>query len=433
MINLPNNQEAEKFIISALIQYQDRQEEILDSLQPEDFYNLKNRAIYKAIQDLYRSKEIIDLATISDKVDIEIPSIGTYLSTIAETAHTSECQTQIRMLLEHSALREAIMLCSKSQEILQKCNGNAVDVIDELQGKFLRLGVKGTRKEFYTMKELMHESMSRYAENQKGTGKGIRTGFFLLDQATGGLKGSKFIVLAGRPGQGKTTIAMNMLNHIAENGITCGFFSLEMDREEINDRQISQRSGVNSVRLNKECGMNQEDWVRVTQAANEISEWPIIIDDEGGLTVSEIKRRSRIMVKQGAQIIFIDQLSKISGRGKDRFEKAANIVNELSLLPKELRIPIVLLAQINRESDRNKGKTIERWTHKPAIWMLKDTGTLEEDADIIMLIYRPFEYTKDEEDRNFANLEIAKHRGGPCVDIPLLWDGKRFKFTDREK
>lgn len=432
MINLPHNQEAERFVLSALLQYQDKQSEILDCLTAEDFHSQKNRVIFQAIHDLHRDKEIIDLVTVSDKTDIQIPNVGTYLSEIADVAYTSECQPQIRILLEHSALRESLVLCHKAQEELQGCNGNVVDVIDDLQSRFLRLGVRGTKHEFYNMIQLMDESLQRYKENMEGHSKGIRTGFFLLDQATGGLRGSKFIVLAGRPGQGKTTMALNMMNYMASNDVPVAFFSLEMDRDEINDRQVSQVSGINSTRLSKECGLNQVDWVKATEAMGKISQWPMLIDDDGGLTVAEIKRRSRLMVKQGARIIFIDQLSKIQGKGRDRFERVANAVNELSLLPKELRIPVVLLAQINRESDRNKGKAIERWTHKPSVWMLKDTGALEEDADIILLIYRPFEYTKEAEDECFGNLEIAKHRGGPCIDVPLQWDGKRFTFKDKE-
>jgi replicative DNA helicase len=430
--NLPYNQEAERYVLSALLQFPDKQGEILDCLQVDDFFSEKHKIIFQAMSDLSHAKEIIDLVTVTDKADIKFPKAGSYLAEITDLAITSECQAQIKILLEHTALRESLLLCRKSMDALSRCNGNAVDVIDNLQTQFLRLGVRGTKQEFFTMRQLMDESYDRYKKNMEGHGKGIKTGYFLLDQATGGLRGSKFIVLAGRPGQGKTTLAMNVLNRISEDGIPAGFFSLEMDREEINDRQVSQVSGVNSVRLTKEHGLNTEDWQRITSAASKISEWPLLIDDDGGLTVSEIKRRSRLMVKQGAQIIFIDQLSKIQGRGKDRWEKAANVVNELSLLPKELRVPVVLLAQINREADKNKGKNIERMTHKPGVWMLKDTGTLEEDADIILIIYRPWEYTRDPQDECFANLEIAKHRGGPCIDVPLFWDGKRFTFKDQD-
>ena len=154
-----------------------------------------------------------------------------------------------------------------------------------------------------------------------------------------------------------------------------------------------------------------------------------MLDDSGGLTVAEIKRRARLMVKNGARIIFIDQLSKIRGRGKDRFEKAANVVNELSTFPKEVRIPIVLLAQINREAERRGGQSVTRWTHKPTVSMLKDTGTLEEDG-YRPVVYRPYVYTKAREDEGFANVEIAKHRGGPTLDIELKWDGRRMAFSN---
>ena len=374
----------------------------------------------------------MDAATVADKLDNKIPNIGLYLSTVMDYAITSEIQSHIQLVLEHSALRQAIQLSVKYQNILAECTSNVVDTLDEMQTQFLQLGVRGQKQQFANMNQLMSESITRYQELQRGKERGVGSGFRILDQATGGFTGSQFIVLAGRPGQGKTTIAMNILNYLGEYDIKCGISSMEMDAAELNDRQISQFTGINATRLRKKGGLGKDDWQRVLQAAARISEWPIIIDDEGGLTVAEIKRRARLMVKDGARLIIIDQLSKIRSKGKDRFEKAANAVNELSQLPKELRTPVILIAQINREAEKNKGKNVERMTNKPAKWMLKDTGTLEEDADIVLLIYRPFEYTKDPADENFANLELAKHRGGPTCDIPLRWDGKRFQFKDED-
>ncbi len=430
MTDLPHNLEAEKTVISAILQYPEIVPELVDMIEPGDFYNPKHRIIFQGVCDLVSRKEPVDLATIADTVDVQFPAVGSYLSEIAEKAPTSQVQNHVRLVLEHSALRQAISLCNKSLSDLYNCNGNASDVIDEIQTKFLQLGVRGTKQQYETMRELMHQTIDRYKSLREGKERGIKTGFFLLDQATGGFRGSQFIVIAGRPGMGKSSLALNMADYCGQCAIPCGIFSLEMDKEEWNDRHITLKTGISTSRLNKDGGADARDWQSIMNAASVIAKYPIMLDDNGGLTVAEIKRRARLMVKNGARIIFIDQLSKIRGRGKDRFEKAANVVNELSTFPKEVRIPIVLLAQINREAEKRGGQGVTRWTHKPTVSMLKDTGTLEEDADIVLLVYRPYVYTKAREDEGFANVEIAKHRGGPTLDIELKWDGRRMAFSN---
>ena len=417
-------------VISAILQYPEIVPELVDMIEPVDFYNPKHGIIFQGVRDLVTRKEPVDLATIADTVDVQFPAVGSYLSEIAEKAPTSQVQNHVRLVLEHSALRQAISLCNKSVSDLYNCNGNASDVIDEIQTKFLQLGVRGTKQQYETMRELMHQTIDRYKSLREGKELGIKTGFFLLDQATGGFRGSQFIVIAGRPGMGKSSLVLNMADYCGQCAIPCGIFSLEMDKEEWNDRNITLKTGISTSRLNKDGGADASDWQSIMNAASVIAEYPIMLDDNGGLTVAEIKRRARLMVKNGARIIFIDQLSKIRGRGKDRFEKAANVVNELSTFPKEVRIPLVLLAQINREAERRGGQDVTRWTHKPTVSMLKDTGTLEEDADIVLLVYRPYVYTKAREDEGFANVEIAKHRGGPTLDIELKWDGRRMAFSN---
>jgi len=429
-INMPRNLEAEKIVISTMLLFPEVAPEIIDSVSPEDFFDLRHQFIMKAIGEVVRRKEPIDLATISNHIEGKFTDAVSYISAISDASPHSQCQAHIRSILEDSALRTGITICDKAKVKLAQANGNAVDVIDEVQSSILGLTIRGTKEQFITAYQGMDDSLERYRQAQAGHDIGVKTGYFLLDQATGGLRGSKFVVIAGRPGQGKTSFAVNLIKNMCQDGYKCGLFSLEMDKEQIEDRIISLVTGINCSRLTQEGGPTGDLWNAITHAASEISSWPLLMDDEGNLTISEIKRRARLMKKDGVQIIFIDQLSKIRARGKDRFEQKANAVTELSPLAKELRIPIVLLAQINREAEKRGGT--DRWTNKPKTWMLKDTGALEEDADIILLVYRPFEYTHAADDEGLANIEIAKHRGGPCLDIELKWDGKRMQFKERD-
>jgi len=430
VINVPHNLEAEKIVLSVVLMFPERAPEIVDSLAPADFFDPRHQEIFKAVSEVVQHKEPIDLATISDRLNPSHGGIIPYLSSIADNAPHSECAHHIRTILEDSALRTGIDLCDKARVKLSNANGNATDVIDEVQSDILGLTIRGTKEQFVTAYQGMLDTMDRYRQAREGKDIGVKTGYFLMDQATGGLRGSKFIVIAGRPGQGKTSLAINLIRNMCKEGYKCGLFSLEMDKEQIEDRMISLVTGINSLKLTQDGGPSADMWPAISHAAEEISKWPLLIDDEGGLTISEIKRRARLMRKDGVEIIFIDQLSKIRARGKDRFEQKANAVTELSPLAKELRIPIVLLAQINREAEKRGGGAPDRNTNKPRTWMLKDTGALEEDADIILLVYRPSEYTHAVEDEGFANIEIAKHRGGPCIDIELEWDGKRMQFKD---
>lgn len=431
-MKMPSNIYAEQTVLSAILQFPEIAPEIVDAIDADDFYQAKHRIIFGSIKKLVSKKDPVDVTTIADASDNQFPGVGTYLGEIMEVAVTSEVQHQVKIIQEHAALRSAINLCTKSIESLSTANGNTADLLDEIQTQFLQLGVKGTKQHFDTMNEHMSQALDRYRSLREGKQFGIKTGFYLLDQATGGIRGSKFVVIAGRPGMGKSSLALNIIDHCGKEQIPCGVFSLEMDKEEWNDRHITLLTGISTSRLNRDGGPDAQDWQSILNAAGVISQYPIMLDDEGGLTVPELKRRARIMAKNGAQIIFIDQLSKVRGSGKDRFERAANVVNELSLLPKELRIPVVLLAQINREAEKRKVNSPGRWTHKPGLSMLKDTGSLEEDADIVLLVYRPFFYTRATEDDGFANVEIAKHRGGPVLDVELRWNGKRMAFSSPE-
>jgi replicative DNA helicase len=219
-----------------------------------------------------------------------------------------------------------------------------------------------------------------------------------------------------------------MLAHIAESGICCGFFSLEMSAEEIDDRFNSAVAGINSAVLRFGRRIDETSWARLIEAFEAKAQWPLFIDDSPA-TISELKRRARLMRRAGAKIIFVDQLSHIrpgrESRGKSTWELNSHIVQELAHLKKELRLPIVLLAQLNRELEKRSDR-------KPMLADLKNTGALEEHADIVLLGYREYLHTRKLEDEAKAQWEIAKHRGGPTWTIPMQFDGRRTRFYEVE-
>jgi replicative DNA helicase len=306
------------------------------------------------------------------------------------------------------------------QDGVRKCmaaNGDAREIIDRIQSDVLSIEMPA-KSSFTTAHELAMQASDRYDDLSKGeTGKAIPTGFKVIDTVTrGGFSGAKLIVISARPSVGKTALMQNLVRNNAERGHKIGVFELEMDKEELADRWFGQLSGMNPLSFTGPGGPNADQSLRLVDAAGQLSKWNMLIDDSPA-DIGELKRRARLMKKAGCEIIYIDQLSKISGhRNLKSFDRFTFFVEELSFLKKELRIPIVLLCQVNRKAE-------ERPNQRPTMADLKNTGQIEEDADIVFLGSKRI--VQDGAGvRNLAEWEIAKHRGGPVCRC-------FFEFIDR--
>lgn len=429
----PNSIEAEESLISGILINNDTLSDIIDILIPEDFYRTAHQKIFSGIIKLHVKKEPVDLVTLPNilKEAGMLEEIGgaTYLVTLVETVPLAvNPEHYAKIIKKASVARQLIEAANEIANSAYDSNGNIVDILDAAQSKIININFDMDNNNFISISELIPKRIDQYEEmsNQKRV-LGIQTGFADIDRLTGGLKGSKFIVIAARPRVGKTALMMNMATNMAKAGHKIGIFSIEMDKEELVDRLISSKSGVNTIKLASGWGLNSEEWEKITYAAERIYEYPIIIDDTGGLKIQELKRRARKMVKDGIEIIFIDQLSKIrGGKGRSEYEQRSYIVNEIAILKKELRIPICLLAQINRKLE-------DRTNKKPTLGDLKSTGSLEEDSDLVLLGHRKYEYTKAEEDRHHAEWEIAKHRQGATCNIKMYWNGKTVTFSSLQR
>lgn len=426
---MPNSIEAEESLISGMLIDNKTLPEVIDILAPEDFYRTAHQKIFAGIIKLYAKKEPIDLVTLPTILkDIgTLSEIGgaTYLVTLVETVPLAvNPEHYAKIIKRASVARQLIDAANEIAKSAYDSNGNIVDVLDEAQSKIININFDMDSDNFFSVSDLIPKRIDQYEEMSKQKRVlGIQTGFSELDILTGGLKGSKFIVIAARPRIGKTALMMNMATNMAKSGHKVGIFSIEMDKEELIDRLISSKSGVNSIKLSSGQGIGGEEWNKINYAAERIYEYPIIVDDTGGLKIQELKRRARKMVKAGIEIIFIDQLSKIrGGKGKSEYEQRSYIVNEIAILKKELRVPICLLAQINRKLE-------DRTNKKPTLGDLKSTGSLEEDPDLILLGHRKYEYTKAEDDKHHAEWELAKHRQGATRNIKMYWDGKTVTFS----
>ena len=420
--------ELEQSILSACLLFPEMRAEALELLSASDFYKPNHAEIFRAVSDLAKKQEPTDLLTVSAALTGHVENIAFKLAEITETPVPSDLSSYARRILNCRQLREAQAVYSKAFIACYDPAADFAGLMDEATGKLSEIdqGSPGAVN-FLTMAQLTERSAERYSSLKNGDQlPGIPTGFPTIDRLTGGFRASQLIILAARPGGGKTTFACNMLQNIAGAGIPCGFFSLEMSAEEIDDRWNAAAAGINGAVLRFGRKIDDTTWTRLIDAFEQKSRWPLLVDDTPA-SIGELKRRARLMKRAGARIVFIDQLSHIrpdrESRGRSTWETNSHIVEELAFLKKELRLPIVLLAQLNRELEK-------RANQKPMLADLKNTGSLEEHADIVLLGYRPFLHTKKPEDEPKAQWEIAKHRGGPTWTIPMRFDGRQTRFYE---
>ncbi len=428
----PHSPEAENSVLCSCLINPDHLDHAVSLLSPEDFYSSAHKKIFAAIASLHLGKKPVDLNSVSvalrESNHIEEIGGSAYLSSLTDGPQAHNVEHFCNIIRKYATARRMI---AAGNEITRMGFEATTDTVSEKTDKahalVTELTINATQGAHTSASDLMVQTNDRYEGMNAGTNRtGIKTGFYEIDLLTGGFRNSRLIIIAARPRMGKTALMLNMAVNMARCGRRVGIHSLEMDKEELADRMIAAETGINSVRLSMGTGPNAEEWPKVNDAMSQISGYRVRIDDTGGLPIKELKARIRNWKKDGVDIVFIDQLSKIRGdRRKSRFEQATEIVEELAWLKKELRMPIVLLAQINRKAE-------ERHDRKPTLADLKNTGQLEEDADIILLGNRAYEYTKAPEDENKATWELAKHRGGPCRMIEMGWNAKTTTFYQPE-
>lgn len=425
---LPYSTDYEKSIISLLIDpTRDNQEksEIFDVLSEPDFYQERHRIIFNACSKLYREKKPLDLVTITEETDGKFESNSLYISEVADWLPATSIEHYTSVLKNYAKVREAIKVLNKHMTGLQSMQDTegVSEVIDEIQKDILGIDVKG-RDNFMSASNLMGYNFEQYRKMNNGEDYAtIHTGYHELDDVVS-LKGPKLVIIAARPSVGKSAMAGCLLRNMGRDGNPAALFEMEMDKQDIMNRWISMETGIPLTRLTFGTGPAKQDWNPILEAGGKIVTWPLMIDDEGGLTISEVRRRSRVAFKKGAKAIFIDQLSQMRGPGKTEYEKNTNILQELSRLKKELQIPVFLLCQIGRKQFENKD-------NRPRLHHLKTTGAIEEEADIVLLMDRPYLYTDNEADKHRAIIDVAKQRGGAIGAVELEWRGATTQFLNR--
>lgn len=426
----PQDLTAEKSIIGAILLDADAITAIIGMLKPEHFYKIAHSDIYTAIYELYEKREPVDLVTLTAQLKKKgkFDKVGgaSYLAGLATQVPTSANVVQYAQIVRDQFIkRQLIATAAKVTETAFEEAGDIRTILDETEQVIFGLSQEHLRSNFIPIKNALAESFDRLDELHRKAGglRGVPTGFSDLDSKLAGMQDSNLLILASRPGQGKTSLALNMAAHVAvREGLPVGIFSLEMSKEELVDRLLIGESNVDAWRL-KTGKLDDSDFDRLQEAMGVLADAPLFIDDTPAASILEMRTKARrLQVEHGLSFLIVDYLQLVvSRRLENRVQEVTEISQSLKNLARELKIPVLACSQLSRNVE-------QRGTKKPQLADLRESGAIEQDADVVMFLWRP-----DPDNMEAVKLDIQKHRNGPTGEIDLIFRGDRVKFYPVEK
>lgn len=434
----PQDTEAEKSLLGAIMLSDDSMAEVLMLLKPDDFYEQRHQLIFKAMSDLYDEHRPIDLRTLTAelKKQKQLKNIGgaPYLVELSEFVPVASHAKAYAEIIERASTRRKLIKAGTNiAEKAYEENANVDDLIGEAEQELFEVSDKIVKSDYVPMDQLLADAMERIAELQKNKGalRGLKTGFADLDKKTAGFQKGDLVIIGARPAMGKTTFAQNLAYNIAninKKGVL--FFSMEMAANEIVDRMISDIADVDNWRM-RTGNLSDEEFSRLGDALGEIDELPIYIDDTSAMTIAELRNKARrAMHDHNIGIVIVDYLQLMAGSDRyagNRVQEVTEISRGLKILARELEIPVVALAQLSRS-------VTGRDDPRPVLSDLRESGSIEQDADLVMFLHRIDYYKKpEEEDTNITELLIRKHRHGAIGVIELYFDGEKSRFMSLDK
>ena len=423
----PQSLEAEMSLLGSLLLDKDAMLKIADLIRPEDFYKDANARIFETITDLYSKNEPADLLTISTRLEekniLEMCGGRTYLAALINSVPTASNVANYANIVHRKAVRRRLLLASHEISRLGYQEENDIEkILDEAQQNLFAVSSIHFKQTFTPIRNVLTDAFDRIDELHKNKGqlRGLPTGFTQLDNLLAGLQKSDLIILAARPSVGKTSLALDMVRHIATKlKVPVGMFSLEMGKEQLVDRMLCSQAGIDLWRMRTgrlSDRPEDDDFPRIGHAIGVLSEAPIYIDDSGSLNILQLRTKARrLQSEHGLGLIVIDYLQLMdstSGKTDNRVQEVAEISRGLKALARELNIPILALSQLSRTVEQSK-PAIPKLSH------LRESGSIEQDADVVLFIYRKTadrNYRLEDippDERNVAEIHIAKHRNGP--------------------
>jgi replicative DNA helicase len=435
---IPQNLEAEKSVLGAILIDESVISDIVTVVKPRDFYESKHQAIFDAMLKLFEKSSPIDLLTLTDqlKKNKDLTKIGgsAYLAELTNYVPTASHAEAYAKMVAQAATRRRLIKASSSITDLAYEEGTTVDeLLGKAEKEIFSVSDSNSVGDLVSLEDILTESFDRIEALHKNQGalRGVSTGYRDLDNMTAGFQRSDLLILAARPAMGKTTFVTNLAYNvatIAKQPVL--FFSLEMSKEQLVDRMLADASGVDSWKI-RTGNLNDEDFSKLSEAMGKMAEAPIMIDDTPGLSILEMRTKARRAAhNRELGLIIVDylQLMQASTRSNDgnRVQEVSEISRGLKLIARELNVPVVALSQLSRTVENRNPKI-------PQLADLRESGSIEQDADIVMFIYREAYYEPETERQNITDLIIAKHRNGPVGKVELYFHPERLRFMSLDK
>jgi replicative DNA helicase len=428
----PQNKEAEQSVLGAVFLSKEALITAIEILRPEDFYKTAHQRIFQTMVDLYEKGEPVDLVTVTaDLQDHKLlDEIGgvTYLTEIASSVPTAaNIEYYAKIVEEKSLLRRLIHTATKIANDGYSREDEVTAIIADAEKYIMEIGQNRNSGGFTPIRDALMETYERieFLSQRKGDITGISTGYTDLDKMTAGLQRSDLIILAARPSVGKTAFALNLAQNVAARaGETVAIFSLEMGATQLVQRMICAEGNLDASRM-RSGALEEDDWQKLTMAIGTLAKAPIYIDDSPGVTVMDIRAKCRrLQAEKGLGLILIDYLQLIHGRGKgdNRQQEVSEISRTLKGIARELNVPVIALSQLSRGVEQRQDK-------RPMMSDIRESGSIEQDADIVAFLYRDDYYDKETENKNVIEVIIAKQRNGPTGTVELAFLKEYNKFV----
>lgn len=433
---MPHSIEAEQSVIGSMLIDKEAITIASEIVSREDFYQQQYGILFETILELYNESKPVDIVTVQDRlreknVPPEVSSLEFVKDLIAAVYITANVKQHARIVKEKSMLRKLIKVNEEIANICYLGNQKVEDIMEMTEKKIFQLLQQTGSEEFVPIKTVVLNALDRIeaASRMKGSVTGIPTGFTDLDYKTSGFQPSDLILIAARPSMGKTAFVLNIAQYMAfHNDVTVAVFSLEMSKEQLVNRLLSMESKVDSQSI-RTGNLSDDDWAKLIEGAGTIGKSNLIIDDTPGISISELRSKCRkYKLENKLGIVMIDYLQLMTGSKKtdSRQQEISDISRSLKELARELNVPVIALSQLSRAVE-------QRPEHRPMLSDLRESGAIEQDADVVMFLYRDDYYNKDSDKKGVAEVIIAKQRNGPIGTVELVWLPNYTKFANIQK
>lgn len=431
----PHNEEAERSALGAAMLSKDALYDVLEEVSADDFYNESHKEIFHAIVELYRQNSPVDMLTVCEELKkrkaLEMVGGRAYVVTLTtEVPSTINAGEYAKIVSEKATLRQLIRTAEDIINRGYEEKGEAKEILDYAEQGIFQIAQKRQKSDYTQIQEILLKNVEIIDEASKNQGKvvGIPTGFKDLDEKTSGLQRSDLIILAARPAMGKTAFALNIAQQTAiKAGSSVLIFSLEMSKEQLGQRLLAIQARVEMQKL-KTGTLERKDWDRLNMALDELHSSKIFIDDTAGISIMEMRNKCRrLKAEHGLDLVIIDylQLMRYDGKADSRQQEISALSRNLKLLAREMDCPVIVLSQLSRAPEM-------RQDHRPVLSDLRESGSIEQDADIVIFLYRDDYYNPDNTEKHgICEVNLAKHRSGPTDKIELTWVERYTKFSDK--